>query len=70
MDSVEGEPAFDEQLGWLNVCRRGHELAMNFAREERSVPVDGDEVVLATHGGTRLEGGYLVLPALAGALVR
>ena len=70
LDSVEGEPAFDEALGWLNVCRRGHELVMNFAREERSVPVDGGDLVLATHDGTRLEGGYVVLPPLAGALVR
>jgi hypothetical protein len=34
------------------------------------VPVDGSEIVIATHEGTRIEDGYLVLPPRAGALVR
>jgi maltooligosyltrehalose trehalohydrolase len=70
LDSVEGDPAFDEALRWLSVRRGAHELVMNFAAEERSVPVDGDDLVLATHDATRLEDGYVVLPPLAGALVR
>ena len=70
LDSVESDPAFDEALRWLCVLRGDHELAMNFSRQERSVPVDGDDIVLATHDGTRVEDGFAVLPPLAGALVR
>jgi maltooligosyltrehalose trehalohydrolase len=63
------ETAFDESARWLRVRRGPFELAMNFAREPRRVPVAGDELVLATHEST-LEDGALVLPRLAGALVR
>jgi maltooligosyltrehalose trehalohydrolase len=70
LDSVESEPAFDEALRWLCVLRGDHELVMNFSRQERSVPVDGDDLVLATHDGARVEDGFAVLPPLAGALVR
>ena len=66
----EAEPAFDAARGWLNVRRGAHEIVGNFARDERHVPVDGREIVLATHDGTRIEERYLVLPALAGAVVR
>ena len=47
-------------------------LAMNFAREELEVPIDGDagEILLATHEGARLADRCVVLPPLAGALVR
>ena len=52
------------------LARRGaHRLACNFSREERRVPVDGGEVLLATHDGARLEDGAVHLPPLAGALV-
>ena len=54
----------------LTVTRAGVQLACNFAREERAVPVAGGEIVLATHDGTRLDGGAVVLPPLAGAVVR
>jgi maltooligosyltrehalose trehalohydrolase len=63
-------PAYDEALRWLCVLRGEHEVVANFAREQRSVPVDGTEIVLATHDGTRVEDGYVVLPPLAGAVVR
>ena len=66
----EAEPAYDEARGWLNVRRGAHEIVGNFARDERHVPVDGHEIVLATHDGARIEDSYLVLPALAGAVVR
>ena len=48
----------------------GVELACNFAREERRVPVGGSELVFATHDGTRLEDAEVVLPPLAGAVIR
>jgi maltooligosyltrehalose trehalohydrolase len=61
----------DEAAGTLHVRRGDHELAMNFsADEERRVVVDGAALVLATHDGARLEGDAVVLPPLAGALVR
>ena len=64
----EAECRFDEDARWL-VARRGeHELAMNFAREARDVPVDGECVVLATHDAA-LRDGRVRLPPLAGALV-
>jgi maltooligosyltrehalose trehalohydrolase len=64
----EAETAFDEAAGWLRVRRGAFELAMNFARDERRVPVGGSELVLATHTSTLAE-GRVVLPALAGAVV-
>jgi maltooligosyltrehalose trehalohydrolase len=62
--------AHDEDARWLRVTRAGHELAANFAREERRVPVDGTQIILATHDGVRLGDGHVVLPPLAGALLR
>jgi maltooligosyltrehalose trehalohydrolase len=43
--------AFDEAERWLVVRRAGVELAMNFARDERTVPVRGGTVVLAPLSG-------------------
>ncbi|MDX6663975.1 MAG: maltooligosyltrehalose trehalohydrolase, partial [Solirubrobacteraceae bacterium] len=43
--------AFDEAERWLVVRRAGVELAMNFASEERTVPVRGGAVVLAALSG-------------------
>ena len=65
---VETTP--DEDAQTLHVRRGDHELAMNFAREERRVPVEGQRLLLATHDGARLEAGAAVLPPLAGALIR
>lgn len=63
--------AGNEEHRWLRVRRGDQTLAMNFAREERQVPVEGgaSEVRLATHDGVRIERGEVVLPPLAGALV-
>jgi len=61
---------FDEHQGWLRVTRAGHRMLANLSRAPVHVPAEGTvEVVLATHHAT-VEPGYVVLPALAGALVR
>lgn len=65
----EAECALDEAARWLRVRRGAHELACNFARAARRVPVHGDTLVLATHPDVRLEEGAALLPPLAGALV-
>ena len=60
----------DEQQKWLRVRRGPYLLAMNFAREERTVPVTGvSEVKLATHDGASLSGDGVLLPGLSGALL-
>jgi maltooligosyltrehalose trehalohydrolase len=59
----------DEQARWLVVRRGPFELTMNFAGEERPVPAAGREVMLATHEA-RVDDGAVVLPALAGAVLR
>jgi maltooligosyltrehalose trehalohydrolase len=67
----EGETeAFSEEERWLVVRRGEHRLAMNFADAERSVPLTSTRVVLATHPGTALRDGSVVLPPVAGALLR
>ena len=59
-----------DDVGRTLTVRRGDaELAMNFAREQRAVPVAGARVVLATDD-VRLEDGHAILPPLAGALIR
>ena len=63
------ETTFDEAERWLRVRRGPFELAMNFAREPRLVPVAGGELVLVTHP-SELDDGTVALPALAGALIR
>jgi len=61
---------FDERAGWLAVRRGDSTLLMNFARTHVHVPRERtEEVVLATHEPT-LEPGFVVMPALSGALVR
>ena len=69
LPQLEAEAAHDEKARWLRVRRGPYELAMNFAGRQRRVPVDGAEVVLATHGA-HCEDGHVVLPARAGAAVR
>jgi maltooligosyltrehalose trehalohydrolase len=61
---------YDEKAGWLAVRRGEHTLLANFARIPVHVPRERpEEVVLATHAPT-VEPGFIVLPALSGALVR
>jgi maltooligosyltrehalose trehalohydrolase len=85
---VRGEARcrFDEDARWLVVRRGEHELACNFAPETREVPVDGTEIVLATHEtprvltqygsdlprGAAVSGiaGRVTLPPQSGALIR
>ena len=63
---------FDEDARWLAVDRGPFRLACNFAAEAQAVPLGAgrDELVLATHDGAHLSDGHVVLPALAGALLR
>jgi maltooligosyltrehalose trehalohydrolase len=64
------EIAFDEHAGWLRVHRGPYAMVANFSRRDSHVPVEGTaELVLATSHAT-LEPGYVVLPALSGAMVR
>ena len=67
-----GEAAadFDEHAGWLKVRRGEHLVLANFGRLPVHVPVERPlELLLATHHAT-VEPGHVVLPALAGALLR
>jgi maltooligosyltrehalose trehalohydrolase len=62
--------AFDEHAGWLRVHRGPYVLVANFSRRDSHAPVEGTaELVIATSHAT-LEPGYVVLPALSGALLR
>jgi maltooligosyltrehalose trehalohydrolase len=64
------EVSFDERAGWLAVRRGETTLLANFGRAAVHVPRERtEEVLLATHEPT-LEPGFVVLPPLAGALVR
>ncbi len=61
---------YDEHQGWLKVRRGEHLVLANFSRNPVHVPVDrAVELELATHHAT-VEPGHVVLPPLAGALVR
>ena len=64
-DTIE----FDEESRLLRVRRKGFEMICNFAREQAWLHCDGDRVRIATHENTRLQGGDLVVPGLAGALI-
>jgi maltooligosyltrehalose trehalohydrolase len=66
----EAAAEYDEHAGWLKVRRGDHLVLANFARRPVHVPVDRPlELLLATHHAT-VEPGHMVLPALAGALLR
>jgi maltooligosyltrehalose trehalohydrolase len=66
----EAECRLNEDARWLVVRRGEHELACNFSGEGQDVPVDGAELVLATHDGVRVQRGAVTLPPRAGALIR
>lgn len=53
----------------LRVHRGAYELVCNFAADAADVPTDREDLVLET-GGARLECGRILLPALAGAILR
>jgi len=55
---------------WLRVGRGAFALACNFGGAAIEVPVEASELVLATHDAVRLDDGGVLLPGLAGALVR
>ncbi len=68
VDEVE----FDEEERWLWLRRGAHEIVCNFADHEQWVPCTAREVVLGTHGdaGVKTDGETVLLPALAGAVLR
>ncbi len=66
----EAVAEYDEHAGWLKVRRGDHLVLASFNRQPVHVPVDRPlELLLATHHAT-VEPGHVVLPALAGALLR
>jgi len=66
----EGHAQYDEHQGWLTLRRGEHLVLANFSQRPVHVPVDRPvELELATHHAT-VEPGHVVLPPLAGALVR
>ncbi len=66
----EAAAEFDEHAGWLKVARGGHLVLANLGRQPVHVAVGRPlELLLATHHAT-VEPGHVVLPALAGALLR
>ncbi len=66
----EAYAEFDEHQGWLKLRRGDHLVLANFSQNAVHVPVDrAVELELATHHAT-VEPGHVVLPPLAGALVR
>jgi maltooligosyltrehalose trehalohydrolase len=68
LDAV-GEIEASEEQRWLTVQRGSRTLAMNFASQERRIPVPpGRGIELATHPA-RIEDGCAVLAPLSGALV-
>jgi maltooligosyltrehalose trehalohydrolase len=55
---------------WLRAARGPFTLAANFSGAPLEVPVEGSTLVLATHDGTALRDGTVLLPPRSGALVR
>jgi maltooligosyltrehalose trehalohydrolase len=70
--SPVAEVQFDEEERWLWLRRGAHEIVANFATAEQYVPCTAREVVLATGGeaGAKADGETVLLPALAGAVLR
>jgi maltooligosyltrehalose trehalohydrolase len=62
--------AYDERAGWIAVRRGECTILANFASTAVHVPRERtEEILLSTHEPT-VEPGFIVLPALSGALVR
>jgi uncharacterized protein YjlB len=62
----------DEAARWLRVQRGEYTLVMNFGDAEQAVDIatGAARLVLGTHDGVAVaDGGAVLLPALAGALV-
>jgi maltooligosyltrehalose trehalohydrolase len=63
--------AFDEDARWLRVRRAGVEIVANFAAAEQRLPLGAAaSLVLATGAGVAVDDGAVVLPPLAGAVLR
>lgn len=61
---------FSESERWLWFERGDLAVVINFADDERAVPLLAKEVVFKTAEGTRIEGATTVLPARSAAVVR
>jgi maltooligosyltrehalose trehalohydrolase len=61
--------AFDEPAKWLVVTRGNFELACNFSDRVVELPVEGTEIVVASHAA-RIENQTVALEPLSGALLR
>ena len=66
----DADVAFDEDKHWLCVRRGQWQLLCNFAAAEMLVPCATRQLVLATHPAAQPQQDGVLLPALAGALVR
>jgi maltooligosyltrehalose trehalohydrolase len=64
------EIAFDEDARWVRVRRGDFELVCDFASEAGRVPCARSRIRLVTHEGTSIGDGAILLPPLAGALLR
>jgi maltooligosyltrehalose trehalohydrolase len=60
---------YDEDERWLVVHRGQHRVVANLSEDERTVPVQASEVVLAT-GAARADGDRFVLAPQSAAIVR
>jgi len=61
---------FDEEVGWLRLSRRGHELVCNFGPAEVAVACEGSRLELATDARVTLQDRTAKLPPMTGALIR
>jgi maltooligosyltrehalose trehalohydrolase len=61
---------YSESTRWLRLRRGGFALACNFAAAPLELACGDAEIELASHAGARLEGEYLKLPPMSGALTR
>jgi maltooligosyltrehalose trehalohydrolase len=61
---------YSESTRWLRLRRDGFALACNFGSDPLELACGDAEIELATHAGVQLEGGYLKLPPMSGALTR
>ena len=65
LDRIE----WDEDGRWLHARREPFELVCNFSRGSATVPCQGGDVVLATHGEPQPAAGTIELLPLSGALI-
>jgi maltooligosyltrehalose trehalohydrolase len=64
-----GAAEWDEEARWLRVLRDPHELLCNFSDRPVSIPCQGAQVVVATHGDPQPAEGRVELEPMSGALI-